>query len=73
MSLCTITPQEITKNTPDDALIDAVRQAIGEEKIATLFGKVEKGNRDRMYREYEKLAKEALAEQIESEDNNWTE
>lgn len=73
LSLCSITPQQETKNTPDDTLIDAVRKAIGEEKINTLFGKVEKGDRDRMFREYETLAKETLAEQIASEDNDWTE
>ena len=73
LSLCTITPQQETKNTPDDALIDAVRKVVGEERINTLFGKVEKGDRDRMFREYEALAKEALAEQIASEDNDRTE
>ena len=73
LSLCTITPQQETKNTPSNELIDAVRMAVGEEKIATLFGKVEKGDWDKMFREYETLAKESLSEQVASEDNDWTE
>jgi hypothetical protein len=42
IALCDVQEQTITKNNPADGLITAVKEAVGEANIATLFGKVEK-------------------------------
>lgn len=72
LALCTITPQSIVVNTPSDTLITAVKEVVGEEKIASLFGKIKKSTWDRMYQEYETYAKETLAELVQSDENDRT-
>jgi len=72
IALCTVSQQTITTNNPSDDLVTAVKNVVWEEKINSLFWKVEKWDRDRMFKEYETLAKDALAEKCESQDNDWS-
>lgn len=70
VALHKITEQTITTNNPANDLITAVKEAVGEDNIANLFGKVEKGDWDRLYNEYEALAKEKLVDICASDEND---
>lgn len=72
VSLCSVQPQTITTNIPSSDLATAVKETIGEERMATLFGDVEKADWDRLYASYEQLAKEELAAVCASDENDWS-
>ncbi len=71
LAQCTITPQTITKNKPADDMIAAIRELLSDEKLEALHWVVEKNHWDATYKSYEDEIKEALAEKLDDDSNDW--